>query len=157
MLMGAEGRYSDHEVSMGKLKRNLVHLKFNVKDFLDIIAAVESLEGRDCVFRVDKSGWISWILRLVEEAPVAPEPVSPAPVPGPAPAKLSTEREGVEIFFVREGDSRSIYKMENEHGWVLGYAVGPTDIKSPKPHGWVLHLQSKEEARQILKKRKEIT
>lgn len=141
-LIGAEGRYSDHEISLGKLKRNLVALKFNIHDVGDIIAAVESLEGRECIFRVDRSGWISWIPRLIEYGQPAPEPtVVPAP-------------ESVEIYFIREQGHKCIYRMQDVQGEVRGWAVGPTGAGTPKPHGWLLNLQSRDEAIQLLQNRK---
>jgi hypothetical protein len=151
-LIGAEGRYSDHEISLGKLKRNLVQLKFNIRDVGDIIAAVESLEGRECLFRVDKSGWISWIPRFTES--LSEPTIVPVLLPIPAPVQARMEIEVTEVFFIREPGYRSIYRMENPQGGVLGWAVGPTQGGHPMPHGWVLHLATRDQAIEILKQRK---
>jgi hypothetical protein len=146
-LISAEGRYSDHEISLGKLKRNLVHLKFQIRDLGDIIAAVESLEGRECIFRVDKSGWISWIPSLIDLPPFPETTVDPAPV--------QVQEGVVEVFFIREPGYKSIYRVEDSQGEVLAWAVGPTDSGTSKPHGWVLHLASRDEAIEVLKNRKQ--
>jgi hypothetical protein len=136
---------------LGKLKRNLVQLKFVIRDVGDIIAAVESLEGRECLFRVDKSGWISWIPRFVEHVPLPPPP-EPTMLPAPVLARM--EIDVTEVFFIREPGHRSIYRIEDPQGEVLAWAVGPTGKQTHMPHGWVLHLATRDEAIEVLKYRK---
>ena len=142
-IICAEGRYSSNQMSLGKLQKNLSHLKFTIKDVEDIIGAVESLEGRECLFKVDKSGWVSWISRLTS--------LKPTPIPAPV---LARQKEETEIFFERERGRESIYRMMNQDGGVAGWAVGPTDVKTRKAHGWTLYLETMEDAIRILQSRK---
>jgi hypothetical protein len=136
-----EGRYSSNQLSLGKLKRNLVHLQFQIETLDDILTGLESLEGRECDFRIDKSGWLEWILKLYPRSNMAP---------------LKAVEPIIEIFFIRVPSIRAIYRMEDPKQTLLGWAVGPTGIGTHDPHGWVLYLETIEEAKDILKKRKKI-
>jgi hypothetical protein len=142
-VISIEGRYSSNELSLGKLRRNLVHLKFKIESLEDILAALESLEGRECDFRIDKSGWLEWISHLY------PKQIPMSILPETRPP------EETEIFFTRLPGRRCIYRMDNQDGGIVGYAAGPTGSNSAKPHGWVLYLETIEQAQEVLIKRKQ--
>ena len=142
-IIAVEGRYSDNELSLSKLRRNLVYLKYKIDTKEDILAALESLEGRLCTFRIDQSGWISWIQKLL-----------PIPMSEPEPPTVRVVPPLVEIYFVRVKRKRSIFYMQDPTGKTVGYAVGPTESHTAHPHGWVLYLNSEEEAEAVLAKRR---
>jgi hypothetical protein len=147
-VIAAEGRYSANELSLSKLRRNLIHLQFPIKNLEDILAAVESLEHRMCTFRIDKSGWISWITKLLPMPKILPDPVST-----PLTSVTGDEWELLEIFLTHMKGHRSIYEMKDRNGKIVAYAVGPSGV-GPNPHGWILSLPTLEAAQEVLAKRK---